>query len=306
VCAIASNDSVLWLGFGYQGGYLDQVWAGPVQYARNVGSRDSVMDSHIQSLSMIGSRLYYGGYRGFGYMDMARPESKCHFIADSGMPYGDVAAIAELDSSRLALGALFGVVEYFPRSDSFAVLPNAAPRRVTCLLRSGDTLWYGSLADGLFAYNLTTKSETLVGLAGRDRVSAILPMPGEPGALLVAMKRGGCHVLQCATGTLQPLQMPSSLFEEGASVYDREILCAAAIGGRVWLGMREAGVAVLQPGRAWVGLTFYDGLPGDEVRAIAESPRHVWVGCYGGLCRFDKDYLETRHFGGTRSERNAS
>jgi len=195
VCAIAAGDSVAWLGYGYQGGYLDQLWSEPVQFARTFSSRDSVLDSHIQSLTMVGKRMYYGGYRGFGYVEMVPGGKRQFFLADSSMPYGDVADVAVIDSNRLALAALFGIVEFFPRNDSFAVLEGAGARRVSCLHRQGDTLWFGTLADGLFAYDLNAKRETCLGLTGRDRVNGILPMPGEPGALLIVMKSGGCRRL---------------------------------------------------------------------------------------------------------------
>ncbi len=296
VDAVAADSELVWLGFGYQGGYIDRIRAPVVQFDRNFNSRDSIFDPHIQTLSILGSRLYYGGYRGFGYVGMSGRDDRLFFKADSSMPFGDVADILPLDSTRLALAALFGILEYRTDEESFSVMPGIAEKRVTCLHRRGDTLWFGTLAHGLFTYDLSSGEERAVGLNARDAIVGIASLADN--RLFVAAKRAGCFTVDPRTMKIDQVPMPRSVFAPDAGAFERDIVAMREIDGRVWLGTREAGCTIFCPGGDWVSVSYYDGLPSDEVRAFGESGRYVWVGCYGGLCRFDKQYLDEEFFDG--------
>jgi len=301
IAALAGNDSALWVGFGYQGGYLDRIWAEPMQFHRNYYSRDSIFDSHIQTLDIIGERLYYGGYRGFGYVTFDGSGRRLYLDSDSTMPFGDVAAILPLDSTRLALGGLFGVLEYSLATDSVTVVEATKGKRVTCLHRLGDSLWYGTLARGLYAYDLGAQQEYRVGPPGRDRIVGIAPF-GD-GRLVVGTKRSGLFAVEPASGEYEHIGIPAGVLDKDKSAYDRDVMTMRLVDGRVWLGTREAGCSIFGPDDSWMSITYYDGLPSDQVRAIAHSKSYVWVGCYGGISRYEKGYLEREVFKGTAGGR---
>lgn len=293
--AVAADSETVWLGFGYQGGHIDRVRAPTVQFDRNYSSRDSIFDSHIQTLTLLDNRLYYGGYRGFGYIGMGGRGERLFFDADSSMPFGDVKDILPLDSTRLALAALFGILEYRTDERAFTIMPGIAEKRVTCLHRRGDTLWFGTLAHGLYTYDLSAGVESAVGLNARDAIVGVASLPD--GRVFVAAKRAGCFTVEPATMRIEQVTIPRRLFPSEAGAFERDIMAMRLIDGRVWLGTREAGCTIFCPGDDdWVSVSYYDGLPSDEVRALGESDRHVWVGCYGGLCRFDKQYLTEAYF----------
>jgi hypothetical protein len=39
----------------------------------------------------------------------------------------------------------------------------------------------------------------------------------------------------------------------------------------------------------------------NQVRSFCDDARYVWIGCYGGITRLDKTYLNTTLFGRPRS-----
>lgn len=296
IAALAATEDVLWVGFGYQGAYVDRIDAATMQFGRSYNSRDSIYDSHIQHFMAEGSRVYYGGYRSFGFLDLDLDAAvrRKFFEADSTMPFGDITDIVRLDSARLALAGLFGVVVYEGDTDSFSVLPGIPETRITCLFLDGTTLWLGTLANGVYSCGLDDRKVRDVGMSSRDRIVGITAL--NDSTLLVAVKRAGCFALDTRTLKFSTLKIPDKLYAPGGGAYERDIMAMAVIDGRVWLGTRESGCIVRDTSGDWFSVNYYNGLPSDEVRSFAESPAYVFVGCYGGICRYDKSYLEQEFF----------
>jgi ligand-binding sensor domain-containing protein len=92
------------------------------------------------------------------------------------------------------------------------------------------------------------------------------------------------------------LTIPGAVFPRGAGEYERNVMSFGHIDGHMWLGTRDAGCIIFTKSRKWVSITYFDGLPSNEVLSFADSDRHVFVGCYGGISRYDKSYLEERIF----------
>jgi ligand-binding sensor domain-containing protein len=296
IAAIAADDRSLWLGFGYQGGYIDRLDARGVQYERNYATRDSIYDSHIQALAVRGNRLYYGGYRGFGYLAMDGSGDRRFFGAGSALPFADIADIAWRDTAELYLAGLFGVIRFDPERDSFEVLEGAGAARATCVLPLGDSLWYGTLANGLFVRDLHAGTDTCLGLGRVGRIVAVALLHEGDEALLVVTKPGPCYRVERGSLRLERLEMPSGILDKRYGPFEREIMTAQVIDGRMWLGTREAGCSIFDGRRRWVSMTYHDGLASNEVRAIAGSADYVWIGSYGGVSRFDKLYIEGQFF----------
>jgi ligand-binding sensor domain-containing protein len=295
IAALAGNDTLLWVGFGYDGGYLDRIWAESMQFHRNYYSRDSIFDRHIQTLEIVDNRVYYGGYHGFGYVAFDGSGRRLYLDSDSTMPFGDIAAIRPLDSTHLALAGLFGVLQYSAVTDSTRLMPETGGKRITSFFRSGDSLWYGTLARGLYLYDMRTHEEQRVGPPDNDRIVGIAPL-GD-GRLVAVTKRTGLFTIDIRSGEHERLAIPKGIFGKEMSAYDRHVMTMRQVDGRVWLGTREAGCCILEPDGRWMSITYFDGLPSDQVRAFADSESYVWVGCYGGISRYDKAYLEREVFG---------
>jgi ligand-binding sensor domain-containing protein len=46
----------------------------------------------------------------------------------------------------------------------------------------------------------------------------------------------------------------------------------------------------------WAAFTYYDGLVSDQVRSFSDTESWIWIGCYGGVNRVDKAYLNNVRF----------
>jgi hypothetical protein len=244
--------------------------------------------------------LYYGGYRSFGVIDRGRLPAH-HYQEGERLPCGDIAAILCCGSTRYLAGQ-FGVVAYREASDSFAVVPTTQSRRATSLLLLGDSLWYGTLSRGVRLVDLRSSREAGAFLDGTMRVTGLAEVSvGGRGTVFVATKRDGCALVDRQTMRLAKLALPLKMLgalEKG----EGEIVAMRCMDGRVWLGTRAGGCLIYDPRDArWRVFAWHEGLVTNQVRSFCDDARYVWIGCYGGITRLDKTYLNTTLFGRPRS-----
>jgi hypothetical protein len=287
VAAIAVQDSFVWTSYGYQGGWTDRFTAADLQYDRNWGYNEWVRDENIQSLAAFGQRLYFGTYTGFGFFDAERNATR-YFSTDSGLPHDDIAYIVPGDA-QVFLASQYGIIVYHPAGDSFSVVKATEPYRITCIERAGDSLWFGTLAQGVGACNWRTGACYLMcAVPGRVMGFARLDSGKH---LFIASQYNGCFSYDMVTGKRAEVRwnLPDI---EGADAYDNNIMAMRVIDGRIWLGTRNHGCLVYDlRTAAWRRLTFNDGLVTDQVRSFDDTRTQVWVGSYGGLARLDKKYV---------------
>ncbi|MEW6041892.1 MAG: hypothetical protein AB1633_10250, partial [Elusimicrobiota bacterium] len=67
--AIARVGKYVYTGHGYRGDFIDRFYAQSMQYDINVNYNDGLREAYIQCLSSSNQRLYFGGYKSFGYFD---------------------------------------------------------------------------------------------------------------------------------------------------------------------------------------------------------------------------------------------
>jgi hypothetical protein len=218
------------------------------------------------------------------------------FGAGSALPFADIADIAWQDTAELYLAGLFGVIRFDAARDSFAVLEGAGAARATCVLPLGDSLWYGTLANGLFVRDVGAGRDTCLGLERAGRIVSIALLHEGDEGLLAVTKSGACYRVARGSLRLERLAVPSEILDKRYGPFEREIMAARVIDGRMWLGTREAGCSIFDGRKGWVSITYHDGLASNEVRAIAGSADYVWIGSYGGVSRFDKLYIEAQFF----------
>jgi hypothetical protein len=110
VDALAAGDSLLWTGYGYNGGYADRFFVEDMQYDKNYDTRNGIRDPQIQTLRVRGSRMYYGGYTGFGYYDGTDNTSAYFDHTNGKLPHEDISDILFVDPA--AAGAHGGTAHH--------------------------------------------------------------------------------------------------------------------------------------------------------------------------------------------------
>jgi ligand-binding sensor domain-containing protein len=284
----------VWAAFGYQGGYLDRFSAPDVQFERNYGSRDSLFDSHVQCLKIIENRVYIGGYESFGYIVPGTGERR-FFYADDKMSYFDVCAIeTRTDDPLLYLGALFGIVSFNPQDESFSVLRGTDQKRVTALAPDSAGIWYGTLSGGLWRYDFGTDTAVVTTITAASRIEAVWPMV-DNGTLHIfcATKHDGILRYSPKKKSVERIFWPGSVLSGDPATFGNAIMTAAVIDNRLWLGTRRHGCLIYFPQRGrWARFDYYNGLVSDQVRAFSSDMNHLWIGCYGGLNKIEKNYLD--------------
>jgi hypothetical protein len=295
IAALAVADTFVWTAYGYQEGFLDRFSATDLQYDKNFGYSDGIMDPAIQTLAPRGTRVYYGGFAGFGYYDYIR-RTGSYFSADSALPHPDIAQIAGEEKGPLYLGSTVGVIAYHPSNDSFARMTTTERYRITSLYKSGDSLWFGTLINGVGLCILSSGSCSIV-CPKSSRIAGIVPVIDSSGAtkIFAASQSNGCVIIDPGTLHYTSVEWPGNfdIGKPGQSSCD--ITAACASGGDVWLGTREQGCLVYRSAaRAWKRFTILDGLISNQVKSFWDSDRFLWIGSYGGVNRIDKKYLAER------------
>lgn len=161
-------------------------------------------------------------------------------------------------------------------------VPEKHPQRVWA---SEGEIWLAGLR-GL--YRVRGKAVTRFGTAQKklpaDWVTAITPWEG---GFLVGTYDGGL-VLLSPEGDSQPV-LDKAWINLGA---------VAASQGRVAVGEMDGGLW-LQDGGAWRHLRLEDGLPSNDVTAVAFEKDSLWIGTREGLARLDLD--APRHAQGAKN-----
>jgi ligand-binding sensor domain-containing protein len=188
-------------------------------------------------------------------------------------------------------------VEYFPESDSFNQLLSSQKYRVTCILPAGDSLWFGTLAHGVRllkrkagvenALSAVPASSRIVGLAMSGPA-------GGPGNLFVATQNSGCYLFDSSASNAKRVSIPDSLLAQDDERAN-DIMVLRKIENEIWLGTRNNGCLIYGPDPSgWKSFTYYNGLISDQVRSLYDDADHIWIGCYGGFIRLDKNHYSTQ------------
>jgi hypothetical protein len=296
VAALACVEGRVVTSYGYQGGFLDVFNSASLEYETPLAPEGGPADPNLQCMAVSGKRLFFGGFESFGFYDFATKEYR-HYGRGSKLPSGDIVQIADAGQPPCFCASQFGIVEYFPETDSFSILAATQKYRVTCILPEGDSLWYGTLSNGARLYNRKTgagkelpaipASSRIVGLARVRQKDAVA-------GLFAATQNSGCFLMGFAKGEAGLLPVPDSLLSSD-NPRDNDIMAMRRIDGEIWLGTRNNGCLIYNPEKAgWTSFTYYDGLISDQVRSFYDDADHVWIGCYGGFNRLDKSYFSEK------------
>jgi len=289
VAAIAVDDSVFWTSYAYQQGYVDRFFVHDLHYDRNVNYVDSLLDPQIQEMILYRGILFYGGYTGFGYVDYDNHDF-FYYGKESLMPYGDIADI-EADDDTLYLAASRGIMKYTINKRDFVSLTSTEGERVSCLKKIDNELWYGTLARGFKCYDLQTHTVSDTYLEQAIRIMSIQRFNDDN--LLIATRQSGIHLLNRKNKSLNEIRIPEKeLFSSKTTMYDREVTSMQVINNLVFVGLYGEGIIVgdMTTG-TWVRLSYCDGLISDEIKCIESSSQYIWIGCFGGLNRYEKKYM---------------
>ena len=291
VAAMAAGDSSLFVAYGYQGGYIDHFTARSVQYERNYNSIDYVADPAIQVLQQWGKRLYFAGYVGFGYLDFVQGKHR-YVSRNSGLPADDIVQIMPDSAGPWYLASRNGVVQYDPANESCRILNGTSHVRITSLYRHHNTLYCGTLNNGVICFDLQSGKVTDSLIPGVRTIVGIAPLDTGADSLLIVSKENGCFLRVGDSKTIIPFTMSVSGKKTIVGDYQSNIMTMAAFAGRIWLGTRSQGCLVYNPATGiWLRLTRRDGLVSNQVRSLASSNNYIWIGCYGGISRFDRNEL---------------
>jgi len=255
VNVLAAGAGGLWIGH-YDGGVSNLssgVW-------RHWGEADGLPPDRALDLALDGRRLW------------GATEKGVFWIGDGRVRVPPERLLAEPTSALFVAGGRVyaaqpgRVVVWKDGAVSLIKVPESRPQR---LWVKGPVIWLAGL-EGLYRI-----------AAGRvdrfDAVTSTLPgnwitaLAGFRGGLLVGTYDAGLATL----GARPRLAAPGAWANVGALAVDGE---------RVAVGGREEGLHVLDRG-VWRRLDVIDGLPGNDVSAVAFDGGDLWVGTPSGLAR---------------------
>jgi ligand-binding sensor domain-containing protein len=281
VTALAVGEEALYVGTFDHG--VARVRWDREQGTLEVAPVPDLIDARINALAVrtdgAVEELWVGTARG---ATRVRAGQATHFTTADGLPDDHVNAIlAESDAVRLATTR--GFAEIGPAGVARITPEHGLPTtRLTSLARAADgALWVGG-AQGAAAWTGTrwTTARALRGELPDDVVTAVAAVGEE---LWVGTYASGLARHRDGRWTiLREPEVPSSWVNPGALV---------PFADRVWVGTVERGLMVsprLRPGEdegRWRALTAADGLPSDDVTALAEDDGALWVGTRGGIAR---------------------
>jgi ligand-binding sensor domain-containing protein len=147
----------------------------------------------------------------------------------------------------------------------------------------------GTLARGVKLFNRSSGEIERSWLDDAMRITAIVPGPGAD--FYFVTKQSGTYRLRDGE-TLEKLSVPRQLLDKDTQAPALHTFAARGIDERLWIGTRGLGCLIYDMNTGqWVRYSWYDGLVSDNVQALWNTDRHIWVGCYGGLNRLDKSYI---------------
>jgi serine/threonine protein kinase/ligand-binding sensor domain-containing protein len=199
-----------------------------------------------------------------------------------------VTAIAELSHGAIAVGTHSGGLWLLAegRFEHVDVAEGLLDPGVLCLAsdpNARDDLWVGTrhgLARRTSGNKWEAVSPAVVPLAA-GAVHAIAIAPGPAGSVWIA---GDLGVATLSGGAWHSYPAGENGLPKAHAAY---IALDPSDHGRVWVSMREAGLATLD-GDRWRVMTTLDGLPCDDIGPVVALPGVLWVGTIcGGLARLE-------------------
>jgi len=288
----ADRDDLL-VGFGYQEGTAERYDAQDVQFQGTYSKADNILEPSIQTFYPFNDRVYFGGSRSFGFMNLETNNAKT-YIQDKKLPFGDVVDIKKYAEDTLILASLFGLIQYHPSDETFSVIAGSENQRATSIVVYKDRLWYGTLAQGVKSCEMKSGVVKHIGLDDKSRIMGLSHVgEGQDSAyLVIATKRDGLFRYYLKTQKILPLTPPGSVFQGAPSQYENHILTIRKIDDILWFGTREKGCLLyeVKTGK-WQRYTYYEGLVSDRVLSLYDSKKYIWIGCEGGINRIDKMYI---------------
>ncbi|MCD6520304.1 MAG: hypothetical protein J7M05_10335 [Anaerolineae bacterium] len=249
-------------------------------------SRDGLLRSAVRCLEPgSGTELFIGTAGGLDRWDGS------HFISYTtlaGLPQGEISAICQANGRLWAgswgggLGCLRGD-KWHAYSSRNSPLPGDW---ISDLASQGDTLWIATYGDGLARLRGNTWQTF-------TRASSALPsdwltclLPDEHGGLWIGTERAGLVYFFPRRSRWERYSLP----QPGVT----KVTALALQGARLWVGTPQ-GVAILHlPTGTWQVLTRGEGLPGDDVTALASnSAQEMWIVTTQGLARWRQGELTT-------------
>jgi hypothetical protein len=232
-------------------------------------------DANVSSLLVDGDDLWVGTWNG--------GVARCSVSGMRSDPFPGPAfsRSMEVADRRVWVGTAEGLAWYGKGSGRWGSEPDfqgASPRRVQAVRRVGDTLYAGTLGDGLFrraADGWTAVSDG--DLPGRF-ITCLSPDPAG-GKLYIGTMNLGLVIMELETGAMSTLSEKARSF---AAENITAVLPDAA--GRVWIGTYGHGLSVWNPDSN--SITHYSRATGqlgdDWILAACETDRALYFGSFGG------------------------
>lgn len=210
-----------------------------------------------------------------------------HYTAEDGLPGPQNYAIATtLDDDILIASGSSGIFRF--AQGQFIHLDSFDSRRYKCIMRdSRGWIWAGSDGEGVFI----DTGDTTFAIFGSDGLSSPFIRAfaeSTTGDVWVATAGGGITRINAP---ITPLSEPSTtIYTSGNGLSEdriTDLVCDHL--GRLWFATRGSGIGVILANGDIVNFTASDGLPSDEVRALAIGPgKQLWVALASGqLCHID-------------------
>lgn len=198
------------------------------------------------------------------------------FGPDRGLPPGAVFAFAESANGDLFAGTEQGIHAF--DGERFAPVPGFPGEAVHSLMTLGDTLWAGTVNQGLLRLDRAT-----------GRVEGINSIRGLPNNRIASlfMDREGSVWAGTNAGLLRLRDAPFTMLDSEHRLSDDYVRALAqAKDGTVWVGTSR-GLNRIRAGEVTT-LTHGDGLPGDSILSLmVAADGALWIGTYAnGLARY--------------------
>jgi hypothetical protein len=232
-------------------------------------------DANISSLLVDGDDLWVGTWNG--------GVSRCSVSGMRSDPFPGPAfsRSIEVADRRVWVGTSEGLAWYGKGSGRWGSEPDfqgPSPRRVQVVRRVGDTLYAGTLGDGLFRRGEDGWTSVSDGdLPGRF-ITCLSPDP-QGGKLYIGTMNLGLIIMELSTGAMSTLS-------EKAPAFAAENITAVLpdAEGRVWIGTYGQGLSAWRPGSG--GVAHYSRATGqlgdDWILAACETDRAIYFGSFGG------------------------
>jgi ligand-binding sensor domain-containing protein/signal transduction histidine kinase len=311
VFSIRSDKSgILWLGT-FEGGVnrFDPENNLFTHFKNDPLQPQSLSANFVRSLFIDQSGNLWAGTHlgGLNKIDL-KPKKFLHYQHDpadtASLRHNIVNAISEDVRGNLWVGTNIGLDKLPPGGRAFehvALNPKSAPGKdsyVTSIwLENSNTIWIGTIGEGLLKYNPTTsaikyfKNDPLRPMLSDNRVNALYHSRKN---MVWVGTWNGLNVFDLAAGTFRVFRRDP---QNSNSLGHNEILCISEDRhGNLWVGTNGGGLNKYDPASGRFTRFTHDAqVPGslshDIVNTIFEdADGTLWVGTSDGLNRFDEQY----------------